>query len=203
MLQGLKVKAQVGSLTKKVHKIINTRSRSTCTSYGLRLLNTASGTRAIVPSANSKIDASSLKEIDPSSLGYHNSLSLGSGRFGTCRTASYYDYNVCIKTMNDDSQELFLHEAYFINVLGCHKNLPFLLGIMKATKSIVMSCHLVNNLPLKMYDAVNNGSDDFNHTKMDQLHAHCCLNYSMTEKNQNESVLINLFLTLFLIFLFL
>lgn len=132
-----------------------------CTFYGLCLLNTASGTRAIVPSANSKIDASSLKEIDPSSLGYHNSLSLGSGRFGTCKTASYYNYNVCIKRMNNDSQELFLHEAYFINVLGCLK----IFRNIKATKSIVMSCHLVNNLPLTMYDAVNNGSDDFNHTQ--------------------------------------
>ena len=37
--------------------------------------------------------------------------------------------------MNDDSQELFLHEAYFINVLGCRKNLSFLFGIIKATKS--------------------------------------------------------------------
>ena len=121
-------RAQVGSLTKQMNSI----SQKTITSsYGFRLLQTASGKRNISSGDKSRIDVSTLKEINYSNLSFESSHILGAGRFGQCATAIFHQYVVCVKTVND-SNELFLREAFFFREIGCFKNIPFLFGIIKA-----------------------------------------------------------------------
>lgn len=85
-------------LSKKIDAI---KQRAITSSYGLRLLRTASGQREITAKSTEKIDVSTLKILDPVVLCKENSKVLGAGRFGECVTATFHQYVVCIKTMNE------------------------------------------------------------------------------------------------------
>ena len=127
-------------------------------SYGLRLLQTASGQRESHISASSeKIDVSGLPTIDPAILCDKDSKVLGAGKFGECTTAKLHDCVVCIKKLCDHT--VFLREAFFLQKIGCHKNIPFFFGVVISTKSVVMSCHTINNQTVTIYNALNADSE--------------------------------------------
>ena len=138
----MKLTKDVGSITQK----------TVISSYGWQLLRTASGYRD--KKALVKFDTSHLTEINPCALSFTNSNVLGAGKFGECKTATLHNYTVCVKQVND-SKELFLREAYFINKIGVHKNLPYSFGIISSSRSLVMSCHMLKNESLTIYDALH------------------------------------------------
>ena len=152
-------------LTKDVGSIAQQTAMS---SYGWQLLRTASGYRD--KKASLKLNTSHLTEITPCAWSFTDSNMLGAGKFGECKTATFHNYTVCVKQVND-SKELFLREAYFMNKIGVHKNLPYLFGIITSSRSLVMSCHMLENESLTMYDAL--------HRPKNSIESHEWVKYNM------------------------
>ena len=140
-------------LTKELSCI---KERAINSSYGLRLLRTVSGKREHESSSN-ELDLSTIKEINPDVLNFDSSLDLGAGRFGTCKTAKFNHYMVCVKTVSD-SNERFLREAYFMNKIGGSNNIPYFFGVIKPTKSLVMSCHIISDRSVTVHNALCDSS---------------------------------------------
>ena len=130
------------------------KHKATTSSYGLRLLRTVTGKRENLQASAAKLDVSHLIKIDPNFLCFTNSKVLGAGNFGECKTATFHQYTVCVKEIKD-SNELFLREAFFLNKIGCHKNVPYLFGVVIPHKSLVMSCHLIEIESVTIYDALH------------------------------------------------
>ena len=147
-------RSKIASLTRRVKQ---TNEQAMMSSYGLRLLRTVSGTRNYIPTSK-KIDLSKIKVIDPSLINFTNSCDLGAGKFGHCKTAKFYHYEVCVKII-EGSDDIFLREAYFINTIGFHKNIPYLFGIIKTMSAIVMSCHTIENKSVTIYEALEAPKD--------------------------------------------
>lgn len=53
-----------------------------------------------------------------------------------------------------------MREAFFLDKVGCCKNIPFLFR----TQSIVMSCHTIENKTITIYNALHAGKSILSHS---------------------------------------
>lgn len=86
------------------------------------------------------------------------SSSIGSGRFGTCYSATFIHFKVCVKVLKDPkSISHFIHEANIISQFA-HENLPYLFGACLKNNSIVMTYHGYKDQTITLHDALHPNS---------------------------------------------
>ena len=75
-------------------------------SYGLRLIRTVSGSRENIGNLK-RIDSSVVCKINEETVSVEDHIDLGAGKFGKCKSGTFHQYTVCIKTVSEPS-ELYL-----------------------------------------------------------------------------------------------